>query len=128
MDMAYAGIQATVEGLTIRINQLQNEQMDISNNKLEMLRQSGNLAKDYAEAKNVIRGMYDSDSTAYEIEMDKIEEEYEFNSAKIAALESQDDMQSQEIQTESKEATEQKESYQSMLKQNIKADYKYAQG
>lgn len=122
--MAYAGLKATVSGLIQRINELTTQRMIISNQQTDKMRQSANLSKDYADAKNVIRGMYDADSTAYEVAMSEVEEEYEYNSAKIASWESELDQQASQIEEECKAAKEMKESYQSMLKSNIKEDHK----
>lgn len=125
--MSFVGIQQTINLYSMQQAYLTNELTDI----LMRITSASGKTTDLLEATNAkkcdVNNTYSSESTQYQVEMEKIEDEYNLQLAKITEWESELEVQKQNLETEIQVTTSYKESFTSALKQNVQKDFKYAQ-
>lgn len=125
--MSYSGIQTTVNFLTMQEASLTNELTDIMTAITMETRECATLAEDVSSQKEAVKAEYDVTDTEYKIYMDDIRDEYELKLADLTAWESELETQKNAKETEIQATSATKESYTSMLKENVQNDHKYAQ-
>lgn len=125
--MSFVGIQATVDFYTQQEADLTNQLTDIMTNITQASRETTDLVKETSDKKDAVRNNYDSDSPEYDEAMDEVQDDYELKLAEITEWESELETKKNNLETQVKEATSYKESFQSALKSNVQSDFKFAQ-
>ncbi len=123
--MSFSGIQGTIDLYTMQEALLTNRLTDIMTEITMATREISDIAEDTSAAKEYVKANYDPDSATYERLMDDIKDEYELELSKITAWESELTTQKQAYETEIQATSSYKESFKSMLKENVQKDLKY---
>lgn len=120
--MATSGIQATIDCYIVQEADLANQIVDIMTSITSACRSSADLAQTNSDKKANVRSKYEKGSDEYKEAMDKVQDEYNVKLADITAWESQLNTRKESLETEIKVVQTNKESFQSMLKQNTQND------
>ena len=123
--MSCSGIQSTVNLCTMREAQLTNELTDIMTNITQACRETSDLATITSSARESIEGDKTLTDDAKYKALDKVQDDYELNLAKISSWENELEIQKKQKETEIQATSSYKESFMSALKQNVQKDYKY---
>lgn len=123
--MSFTGIQATVDFYTMREADLTNQMTDIMTAITRAAQQTSSLATETNDQKEAAKNQYGSGTEEYQEALSEINDEYQLKLADITAWESELETQKDSIETELKATTSYKESFKSVLKQNIQNDFKY---
>lgn len=126
--MAFTGIQATVNLYTMQEAELTNRLSDIMQDITAASSQSTDLLKSVGDQKNEIKNEYpDTDSDAYKNAMDEVNYKYELELSRINQWETQLETEKSQLETEIQATSQYKESFMSVLKNNVQKSFKYAQ-
>lgn len=123
--MAFTGIQALVDFYTVREAQITNQVTDIMMRINEATRDMSDLSEETSYKRGEVQAEYSPDEAEYQAAMDEIKDEYQLQLAEITAWESELETEKSSLQTELQATTSFKQSYQSMLKQNVSKDFSY---
>ena len=123
--MAEAGLLATVDACLLQKDQLTAQETDILNQITRASRDTTEITKKAADEKREVAEEYDTDSTEYEAAIDKIEDEFEVKLAEINQWEKELETKKQNIETEITALAAYQESFESVLKNNVKKDFTY---
>lgn len=132
--MSYAGILATVQLYKLEKADLTSQVSDIL---MDITKASGKTT-DYMAAENKemenVKKQYSSDSgestdsTEYEAAVDEIKNEFNLKLQEVNEWEKQLETQKQNLETELQATSSYLESYESVLKDNVKKDSSYGGG
>ena len=125
--MSYVGVQTTLNLYTMREAEIQNQLTDVLMDITQATKQQAGYAQNQADEKAAVREQYDSSDREYQVEMDKITDEFEIKLADVAQWESELETKKCQMETEIKAMNAYEESFRGIIKQNISADFKYAQ-
>lgn len=123
--MAYDGIQALVDSLTVQKSDLTNTIGDAANKLIRASRNSSGFAKEFAARKDAARLQYASGSKDLEEALDKIDDEKEVLLSEITALEDELNANKKVDEGTLEGVTTQLQTWFGVLKQNIQ-DTAYA--
>jgi len=126
--MSFSGIQATINFYTVQQADLTNQLTDIMQNITAAGSQTSAIADKTSKQRSLVEETLSSGTDEYQNEMNNIENDYELELSKINSWESQLEVKKQQLETQLQATTSYKESFTSALKQNVQADFKYAQG
>lgn len=125
--MSFTGIQATVDFYSMREVELTNDLTDIMMSITRATRNNSETAQEMQDKKDYVRDNYEDGSEEYKEAMEEIQDDYELKLCEITEWEKDLETKKQEIETELKATTSYKESFTSVLKQNVQNDFKYGQ-
>lgn len=129
--MSFTSIQSSLNFYTMQEASLTSELDDIMMSITSATRQTSDIAQQTSDKRNAIYSNQDasgsSDSSQYDSELNQVQDDYDLKLATITDWESELEVKKQNIETQLKEITSYKESFKSMLKQNVKNDFKYGQ-
>jgi len=126
--MSFSGIQATINFYTVEQADLTNELTGIMQDITAAGSQTTLIADSTSKKRSLVEQTCSSGTDAYQNQMNNIENDYELEMSKINSWENQLEVKKQQLETELQATTNYKESFTSALKQNVQADFKYAQG
>jgi len=126
--MSFAGIQATVNLYTMEESSLTYQLSEMMMNLVRASSKTTEVGENYADIKAEINKNA-KDNTSYDPTSDlaQAKDNYELELAKMNEWETELEAKKQVIETDLKSTTSYKESFVSMLKQNVQKDFKYAQ-
>ena len=129
--MSFTSIQSSLNFYTMQESSLTSELDNIMMSISSATRQTSDIAQQTSDKRNAIYSNQDasgsSDSSQYDSELGQVQDDYDLKLATITDWESELEVKKQNIETQLKEITSYKESFKSMLKQNVKNDFKYGQ-
>lgn len=128
--MAFTGIQTTIDFYTQRESELTNKITEILMSETMASRETSQIASDSIDKRTVVENTYQghTDNPGYSAAMAEIQDEYQLQLAKITSWESELEVEQHNLETELKATTAYKESFQSVLKQNVQTSFKYGDG
>lgn len=125
--MSYAGILATVNLYTSEADDLTYQLGDITMQITKASGKIGTLATNASNRKADIKAHADedpdyADSTEYQMDLEDVKDDYEMKLADVNAWEKELEMKKTNMETRIQAIKSYKESYMSVLKENVKND------
>lgn len=125
--MSSSSILGIVELYISQKNELISEASDILMQITAASRKTSTLSTQTEKAKNAAATLYGDDTTEYKTACDEIQNDYELQLSQINSWEKELEVKKSNIESREQAVNVYLESYQSVLKQNVQKDYKYAQ-
>lgn len=123
--MSIAAIQSTVNLYTLQESDLTNQLSDILTQITRASGEISDLSEETGNLRAQVKEQYEPGTDDYKSAMENIQYDYELELAEIQQWESQLETEKSMLQTELEAISTYKESFKSVLKQNVQSDFKY---